>query len=415
MSAPKIKSIQCTNCGAPLSLHGGGHKIQTLNCQYCGSVLDAKKEFKVLATFSEQQPPLLSPLQLGMQGELKGVIFTVIGIVSWLGGSTGWVDYQLFSPTHGYAWLSYEDGHWVFMRRTRYLPNRSMWSLSKRQAVQINNQTFHFFERYQATISYVSGELTWLAKVGDSTILADAIDPPYLFEAERSDAESEYYMGEYIEADTILTTFQANDDYPPAKLHPLMPYRSKWLQPLVKASKPFALILLFISLMITLFMQGSTVPYQLVKAEKTPSGKVNVSYEFKIDKPKRLIKLYLNTRQAKTLLNPNITDLQGKLVHQFGTKDTNGRYKISSTIKSVDSQFVVPVAGSYRLNFIEDDLYTPSSNYIPTVGLKITEGYVDPYYFTRLLIISIIIIVLGFVLRWLFESERWALASAGDY
>ena len=104
----KISSIRCTACGAPLTLHGGGHKIQTLNCAYCGAVMDARHDFAVLAQFANQHRPEC-PLELGMQGKLKGVDFTIIGMIAWFAEGE-WVDLLLYSPTHGYAWLSYEQG-----------------------------------------------------------------------------------------------------------------------------------------------------------------------------------------------------------------------------------------------------------------------------------------------------------------
>ena len=415
MSDHKVQSIQCTSCGAPLSFHGGGHKIQSLNCQYCGAVMDAKNDFAVLAKFTEQKAPLYSPLTIGMEGEVKGVQFTVIGIISWLAHSSWWIDYQIFSPTHGYAWLSYENGHWIFMRRTRNLPSQSLWLLSTRQSVHVKEQEFHFFEKYQASITYVSGELTWVAKVGDKTMIAEAIAPPYIYEAERSDVESEYYIGEYIAADIILDSFMATDKYPPAKLHPLKPYQSNILEPLAKASKPFAFLSLIIVIILMLFMTGNQVSHNLVEAQKLQNGKVKVTYNFAINKPNRLVKLELNTRRAKSLENVSIQNQQGQNILRLGTKSTTGtnNYQIDKNIQSVSADFLVPKSGTYQLTFIESDFYSASTNYIPTVGVKIAEGYVNPYYFIYLLFISGIIVIAGFISRWLFESERWSLASGG--
>ena len=81
-SSNKLSSIRCTGCGAPLKLHGGGHKIQTLNCEYCGAILDARHDFAVLAQFANQRRPDC-PLTLGMQAKFKGVDFTVIGMIGW--------------------------------------------------------------------------------------------------------------------------------------------------------------------------------------------------------------------------------------------------------------------------------------------------------------------------------------------
>ena len=73
-------------------MHGGGHKIQSLTCDYCGAVMDVHDEYKVLAKFSEQQAPFDSPLRLAAQGKLKGVQFTVIGMIEWAENFNRWID-----------------------------------------------------------------------------------------------------------------------------------------------------------------------------------------------------------------------------------------------------------------------------------------------------------------------------------
>src|SRR3712207_7000282 len=38
------------------------------------------------------------------------------------GKGARWVSHQLFSPTHDYSWLTYDNGHVIFSRRTRDVP-----------------------------------------------------------------------------------------------------------------------------------------------------------------------------------------------------------------------------------------------------------------------------------------------------
>ena len=417
MSKRKVRSIQCTSCAAPLSLHGGGHKIETLTCSYCGSVLDVKKEYKVLAQFSEQKTPLNAPLKLGVQGEIKGVEFTVIGMVEWVGGLDSWIDYQIFSPTHGYAWLVYEMGHWTFLRRTRYLPSASLWTLSPQQVVKANGRTFHFYEKYKATIRYVSGELTWIAYVGDTTMLAEAIDPPYIYSAERGENESEYYYGEYIEADDVLASFGASEKYPPAKMHPLKPYKSKYLEPLSKASKPFAVIALMVIFIILTFLDGSEVKNGAIKVKPLAAGQVEVNYEFDINKAKRLVKLDLDTRKSRTLMDVNVHKKGGNPFVTIGSKMSTNmhdkRTQLKQSITASTSYFVAPEKGTYILSFIENGVSNVGGGYIPTVKMTVKEGYVSAYYFVWLLLISGAFVIAGMVSRWTFESERWKASTAG--
>ena len=147
------------------------------------------------------------------------------------------------------------------------------------------------------------------------------------------------------------------------------------------------------------------------------NGKIKVTYDFTIRKPNNLVKLELNTSRAKTLSNPIVKDKLGNNILKLGTKTTaNGdNYQIKSSIKAVSADFLVPKVGTYQLTFIEEKFYSASSAYIPTVSVKISEGYMNPYYFNWLLIISLFIMFAGFASRWSFESERWKLAPTEYY
>ena len=109
----QVRSINCTQCGAPLTLHGG-HRVESLTCGFCGSVLDAHEDFKVVRTYADLKRPY-SPLALGMSGKIKDVEFTIIGMVQYRDAwHDSWLEYAIYSPTHGYAWVAYEHGHFLF-------------------------------------------------------------------------------------------------------------------------------------------------------------------------------------------------------------------------------------------------------------------------------------------------------------
>ncbi len=406
-SESKLRSIKCSSCGAPLSLHAG-HKIKSLTCDYCGAVMNPQDEYKVLTKFSEQQLLSNSPLKTGAQGKLKGVLFTVVGIIEWCGDGECWVDYQVFSPTHGYAWLSYESGHWVFLRRTRYLPNKSLWRLFPRKSIKVNKQSFRFYEKFDAKINYVAGELTWVARVGDGTTLAEAIDPPYSFSEERNARETEYYLGEYIDTKEIQQQFSLPNLYKSKSMHRLKPYKSKFLQPLAKAAKPFAILSLIISLMIWLFMQGSEVTIKPVVMTNIGNGQVESRYEFTVNKPKHLILLMMDTHKANALSNVKIKQkTTGKSIVNLGKKNAKtGAYRIDKRISRVESSFIVPKAGVYSLSFVANTQLP-----VKKVVVTIKENRVGSRYFFWLLLLSLAVIIFSFVSRSSFESKRWKLAG----
>lgn len=414
MTGRKVKSIRCTSCGAPLVLYGGGHKIRSLNCEFCGAVLDARDDYAVLAKYSEQEAPLHSPLKTGMEGYIKGVSFTVVGLVVWEAYGERWIDYQLYSPTHGYVWLNYDHGHWTFVRRTRDLPDRQMWRLSARESFTVRDKQFRFYEKYRAHVVYVAGELTWIAGVGDETYLADALAPPLLYSAERSDNESEYYLSEYLEPETVHQAFGITDTTKRRTVHPAQPQQSKFLQPLSKAAWPFALLALLAIIVISLFMDGREVHHEHIDAQALQQGKV--TYAFDITRPGRLVELEMQTSLSDAWAFFDISVQQnGEAIFSFGKEvsfydghDSEGYWSEGS--RTATAHFLVPTAGSYSLEIEASEGGTgnfggakPST----PITVKVREGYVSPYYFVILLIISGVLSVVGWISRWAFEARRW--------
>ena len=120
----QVRAIDCPNCGAGLDVLGGG-RVTTQVCGYCGAALDATDAYRVLAVYAGMERPA-SPFRLGMEGALAGATFTLIGTLGLVERDGGrewrWTDHMLYSPTHGYAWLTVEDGHVLFTRKVRDWP-----------------------------------------------------------------------------------------------------------------------------------------------------------------------------------------------------------------------------------------------------------------------------------------------------
>ena len=197
-TAGQVRSINCTQCGAPLTLHGG-HRVESLTCGFCGSVLDAHEDFKVVQTYANLNRPS-SPLSLGMSGKLKNVEFTIIGVLEYRDAwHDRWLEYAIYSPTHGYAWLEYEHGHFLFSRRVRTVPDTPIVGRVKSR-FEAGGREFTVFSRYRAVITFIEGELPFMAAIGDAVDFIDAIDPPFVYTVEQTQTEQEYVLGEYLDA-----------------------------------------------------------------------------------------------------------------------------------------------------------------------------------------------------------------------
>ena len=185
----RVRSIDCPNCGAGLDVLGGG-RVTTQVCSYCGAALDATDAWRVLAVYDGMaRPP--SPFRLGMEGVLRGVRWTVTGTIGMVEREAGrewrWTDHMLHSPTHGYAWLTVEDGHVVFTRKVRdwpeggFLDARAVERAPSRPHRTWRGRAFRYFASSDGAIEFVEGAFNYRPARGDRTVSASLLslaDPP---------------------------------------------------------------------------------------------------------------------------------------------------------------------------------------------------------------------------------------------
>ncbi len=415
-SAAKVRGIQCTDCGAPLQLHGGGHRIRVLTCEYCGAEMDVREDYAVLARFSEQVSPF-TPLKLGMRGEIDTVCFTVIGMVGWTSDGDAWVDSLLYSETHGYAWMSYQQGHFVFERRVRDLPNAALWTLKAKDNFRARGEVFRFYERYRASIVYVAGELTWVAKLGDVTWLAEGIAPPLLYGAERTERESGYFLGEYFQPKDVYQAFGIPGK--PCKrigVHPAQPLRAGLWRELSRVAWPFAGFASAMVLVLVFFFGGRELLAESVRS--SARGVETLSRPFVISDPNKLMKLELETDLSNSWMDVDVALAQaktGKEVFSFSREisyysGVDGGESWSEGSRRAVALFKVPAAGDYVLR-----VSVPEGNFRSRLYARLYEGYVGRRYFVILMVIALLAALSWPLRRLFFEARRWQpVVGEGD-
>ena len=205
----KFYAIKCTNCAAPLDILGGG-RVQTITCAYCHSTLDLNDNYKVLAKFDDVRRPL-GPFEIGMRGNIKGVEWTIIGWVTYKTAefpSEEWNEFFLYSPTHGYAWLVYEEGKLSFSKRVRDFDLLS-WKEKKPRTVFYHKGHYVRQESsYLTYVQYVEGELSWVAKFGDKFTTWDYNGVRYQsLSIEKTNDELEVYHTQKLNQKDVYTAF----------------------------------------------------------------------------------------------------------------------------------------------------------------------------------------------------------------
>ncbi len=414
------RSVQCTQCGAPLDLHGG-HKVRSLTCGYCGSQMDAHKDYQIIKAHQNTSERPLSPFKLGMQGKIKQVLFTLIGMVEYESEGERWLDFQLYSPTHGYAWLSQSQGHYSFTRRVRSIPTPSQVKQFKaKKTVRIKGKKLKLFEKYQSKITYVEGELTWIAKLGQSSKTVDAIAPPYGLSYESNGKELEYSWEEYLNRDELFQAFNlAPLKHQPSHVHPLQPYPEQGMWGAMEKIAPdYFLTSLFLLIIFWFFNSSSTIlEYQHTSAD------LSIKKTFEIKQKQPLLKLNLIAQPSKknTWYEVDILDTQAKNVFSLKkalNKTDIGQYSHwSQDAADVDVWLRLP-AGIYTLYIhprvpvatTSAKAKTPSKTTrktLPPLSIRLSQEGIPLRFVLYFVLLSLLLLFIASYKRVSFEQNRW--------
>ncbi len=415
---PTFKALKCTQCGGSIELRGG-HNVKSIVCRYCGSCLDTKHEFQLLYKFVNNKRPFM-PIKIGASGKLKGVLFTVIGVLQYEEREEGevyhWLEYLMFSPTHGYVYLCYEDGHWVLVHEVKDLPETPVELFSPRKTkFKVRDREFKVFESSGAQISYVEGELTWQAKQGEKIMYLDAVSPPCMYSIEQRGSEQEFFWGEYITTSEISEVFKIENIEPstvfscqPMLVHPLFEAFSKGA--LLASALAFVLYFLISN-------NGSVVFQHRFGNQLFADGET--SKEFKVDTPGSLYGISVETpnlKNAWSFFDVRVVDRDE--TNQLFTMPTalsfyegyeEGEYWSEGETEVV-SYFRIPETGDFKLA-VDGEGGTgedPTPNFsLGNVNVTIRKG-VRLGHYTLTWFILCLLLAAPYAIKYLrFEQARW--------
>lgn len=202
MNTENIKLISCKNCGANLPLLGNTYRSKNLCCNYCGTVMDSQQEFKALYTFTHIQQPS-TPLNIGMQGKIQDVNFTITGYIAYKSREQEWMNFQLYSATHGYALLIRKNQCYLFLRKTYHLPDKNLWTLKQDDSFKVQQQNFQIKDFLIAEVYYAAGNLTTAIHQSKRNKQCFSQSEKEWFLSIQQKDSVEYYNG-YEVADSVL-------------------------------------------------------------------------------------------------------------------------------------------------------------------------------------------------------------------
>jgi len=399
--------------------------VTTHICCYCGTALDALDSYKTLVKFNILNRPE-TPLKIGAAGQIFGVDYTVIGLLEheevWQGRSWKWVDHQVFSATHGYAWLTLEEGHLTFSRRYRkpvdWLSKTVVNRAETRPSLRSEGERFKYYDTSTSSVTYAEGEFTWAPRKGAKTTTITAMSDNAMLGFSTTNREREIYHTVYLEPQEI-TGFDLPGAVKPSGIHALKKMKAGVNAGFLMRAGLGSMVICLVLAMAMFVQNGKLADTRL----RYSVAELPVTIAFEVTKPGRLTRIDLqgNGRNSWNYLAVELEDPEGEVLFESGRtveyysgRDKDGNWSEGSNNASL--AFFPPVTGTYSvtLDLEESGFWAPNVNrgsspqhQITQVGLQIRNGVSSGFW--------LILLALGFgcigglplLRRYLHNKARW--------
>jgi len=204
--ADTTRRFSCKKCNTELQITTFP-LAQSAACPSCGSTY----VFQNGTDFKKDGPPLPTSgmaLEIGMEGELKGVSFRVVGFTEKEEKSIGhsrWREYTLYNVQEGFVFLSEYDGHWMLLKETASCP--VVYNQNDKEFT-FDGKRFDLFNSYTYNIREAKGEFAFNIFDNENTMCREYIAPPFIWIQEKDKAEGiRWFKGQHITPGDISSAF----------------------------------------------------------------------------------------------------------------------------------------------------------------------------------------------------------------
>jgi len=423
-TVPKVRALQCPNCGGSIELRGYGQSINAV-CIHCLSILDTRTpSLQVLQRFQmvDRRQPLIP---LGTRGKLHGTLYEAIGFqvraIEVDDEVYEWSEYLLMNPYKGYRYLTEYQGHWNDIRTLRAIPENTR--SGRKKAVRWNGVLYKHFQSASARTEYVMGEFPWQVRVGDSVLAEDYIAPPGVISAENSSGEVVWSVGVYTPGETIWKAFSLQGKPPrPVGIYANQPSPYSGRVGGVWTVFFILLGLLFAGMIFNAVIAGRERELFSQRYSFDNSSRMEHSFVtpmFQISETRTDVEVEITTDLANdwayfslALINDNTGvayDLGKEVSYYFG-RDSDGAWTEGG--RTGRARFPNVLKGNYYLR-VEPDMEDDGRSHRMNYSITVRSGVASFGWFVVALFLLPVPAIVVSVRAFSFENRRWAESDYG--
>ena len=421
----EVAAVSCPNCGVGLKALGGGRVVIQV-CTHCGSALDAVDNFRLLKTFAEMPRPR-TPLTLGARGRVAGVDWVIIGVLGWTETAGHnrwtWTDHQLYSPSHGYAWLTLEQGHLIFSRSWRgtmspsWTTELAVETSEKPPEVVARSQRFRYYETTDAQVTFAEGEFTWAVMVGDRSKSLSFMSGDAMLTLDQG-PEREVEISTYPPQEETWASFGVKAEAL-RRVHPLQPRRvwrdERFIGGLGVAATMASVVALFV-----LMSHGTQVTPEFLPTKTA----LDIEAELPITATTGVVELRISTNlfNAWAGVETELTDPSGALLFQnaremgyYAGVEEGESWNEGSTVTSIYFRPTEPGDYGFSLSVPEGGEGEGAGGpVLSRPALTVYEGRAVTGWMLMALVLSGLMAGLPFIRGYLHHRARWRGSDWSD-
>ena len=405
-------TIICPSCSNPIKTLGGG-RVKIANCKSCGNTINLDDN-RIIYNFEKARNPATIPFTIGSSGKINHIEYTIIGRVDYsIIDSTdyeSWSELLLFNKKYGYAWLVVSNNYLEFSKRYRKLPLLTWDDANNLNYLEVKNSKYEFDSNYLARVTYIEGELNYIARIGDRFEFIEFSSSRYNISLEKSKNEIEAYWSQPLEKEKIYNAFNISSN---TKQYEANNYIFKNTiiddkeDKSSKDAKPFEKLLFSIILFLLFSVAYFKVESPNHQIVSTFANTKEYNLNFNVEEEKHLVEITLKYDKSYNLTNSKLNIYNSNSNSPlFTLSDRVGKYSNGEKIGKIhfgatEAKIYLNLKkGSYRLNL-------PSNTNNQNPYINIVEGVARYDYLIFMIIIPLILFFLSVVISFINRILRY--------
>lgn len=419
-----LRSARCPRCGVTIPIAGGADTL-SVSCEHCServNVSDARPT--ALGNLKNAKRPGL-PIKLGQLYRHQDVAYRAIGVVQYTQMEEGIpyisVEYLMWNADAGYRYLILEKGHWSWSEEIDERPShRDFRFLSVRKSFHFMDRSWRMLESAPdgMSITWVDGELPWVAQIGDRVAFADAIDPPYMLSVEWTENEIEYSIAEYQSRDVVAAALDVEPSTLPRPMGvaPNQPYAKSRF-------RKEATWIMLVAAIVAVPMALKSCMHNGEKIDSftvTPTDYIDeyITTPFTVSAANTLCRAKFDSSDDNswTYLDVAVIDEQDQALLDFSVQTSyysgyEGGEHWSEGSRTKSRMFKIEKPGEYRLLMKgtggQGDSTAEAAAYGSQVNIQVFEGAEISRYFWLIGGIAAVWMLIEWCRKFAFEAARW--------